>query len=122
MKVAGFGYRCGATLASLKTALALAGHADRLATASDKDGSLARTFAKAADLPLILIPPETIALQTASLSSKAPSRYGGRSLAEAAALAGAGPGALIVVGRIVSPDGMATVAIAEGTGRVGTNT
>ena len=35
------------------------------------------------------------------------------SLAEAAALAAAGPGATLVVNRIISSDGMATCAIAQ---------
>jgi hypothetical protein len=37
-------------------------------------------------------------------------------VAEASALAAAGPGAVLVVGRSVSPDGMAVAAIAEGVG------
>ncbi|MDZ4135469.1 MAG: hypothetical protein U1D06_07725 [Paracoccaceae bacterium] len=38
------------------------------------------------------------------------------SVAEAAALAAAGPGARLLVARRVSPDGRATVAIAKGAG------
>ena len=114
MRVAGFGYRNGAPLAALMEAYALAGSADALATASDKGGGVADDFAKTLGLPLVLISPEIIAGQDAGLSRHAPTRYGGRSLAEAAALAGAGPGARLIARRVVSADGMATVAIAEG--------
>ncbi len=114
MRVAGFGYRADATLNALLDAYARAGSANALATATDKDTPLARSFAHATGLPLILIAPATIAVQPAALSPHAPTRYGGRSLAEAAALAGAGPRAQLVMHRVASSDGMATVAIAQG--------
>jgi cobalt-precorrin 5A hydrolase len=117
MRVAGFGYREGASVAALIDAYAQAGNADVVATAADKDSPLAQSFAQATGLPLILITPSTIALQPATLSPHAPTRYGGRSLAEGAALAAAGPDARLVVPRVASADGMATVAIAEGAGQ-----
>jgi len=46
-----------------------------------------------------------------------PARYGARSVAEAAALAAAGPGARLVGTRVISDDRLATAAIAEGDGQ-----
>lgn len=121
MRVAGIGLRARATLATIEAlvARASAGAAlDALATAEDKVRIAALGALSArTGLPLLGIAADAIAAADAALSPRAPARYGGRSLAEAAALVAAGPGGRIVVPRIVSPDGTAAVAIAEGPGR-----
>jgi cobalt-precorrin 5A hydrolase len=118
MRVAGFGFRQGATLAALQDALARAGGPQRLtaiATATDKAAGL-QPLAAALDLPLIAVPPAVLAAQsTLTRSARIPARYGTGSLAEAAALAAAGPGARLVGPRAVSQDSTATAAIAERT-------
>ncbi|WP_313534755.1 cobalamin biosynthesis protein [Sphingomonas sp.] len=112
MIVAGFGYRSGATAASLRNALALA-QADappvtHVATLADKLPLLA-----ALGLPMIALETlEEVATPTRSTASLAARGTG--SVAEAAALAGAGPGACLLVPRQISADRMATCAIAEG--------
>ncbi len=120
MKVAGFGFRSGVTRASFEDVLAQAGGPeglDAMATAEDKVAVAAlRKLSIRLDLPLLAIRIGDIAAAPASLSPRAPERYGGRSLAEAAALIAAGPGARLVAGRFTSADGKATLAIAEGDG------
>ena len=119
MRVAGFGFRAGASTASLRAALqaALAAAGDAplaaLATASDKAQALA-PLAEALALPLHKIPPDRIAAETrATLNPRVPARYGQRSLSEAACLAAAGPNARLIVPSTASPDGQAACAIAE---------
>lgn len=112
MIVAGFGYRSGATLDSLRAALARAqGETVRVthvASAPDKLHLLAGL-----GLPLIAAQAlETIETPTRSAASLAARGTG--SVAEAAALAAAGPGARLLVARCISPDRMATCAIAQG--------
>lgn len=118
MIVAGFGFRSGAGLASLREALALAQHGvptvTHLATASDKLPGLA-PLAEALGLPLAGVSPEALA-ETSTLTRSAASlaaRDTG-SVAEASALAAAGPGARLLTTRHISPDRMATCAIAQG--------
>ena len=122
MRVAGFGFRSGAGVASLRAALdgalALAGHVpvDALATAGDKAAGLA-PLAAAVALPLHGIPPGVIAAEArATPNPRVPARYGHRSLAEAACLAATGPLSRLIVPATASPDGQATCAIAEGPG------
>lgn len=123
MRVAGFGFRAGATAASLRSALAetggITGGASlaALATAADKaDAPALRELAGELGLPLRAVPLAELAAQaTQTLSSRQPLRYGAGSVAEAAALAAAGPGARLIGARAISADGMATAAIAEGT-------
>ena len=119
MRVAGFGFRAGATAASLRSALAAAGGAGlaALATAADKaDAPAFRELAGELGLPARAVPLADLATQaTQTLSSRQPLRYGAGSVAEAAALAAAGPGARLIRARAISTDGMATAAIAEGT-------
>ncbi len=118
MKVAGFGFRKGATLAALQEALARAGGAQgltALATADDKASGLG-TLATALNLPVLAIAPDALAAQsTPTRSSRVHVLYGTGSLAEAAALAAAGPGARLLAPRAQSTDGTATAAIAERT-------
>jgi cobalt-precorrin 5A hydrolase len=116
MRVAGFGFRSAATVASLQDALRLAGGAaDRLATAPDKAATpVFRAFAEAMQLPVLAVARERLADRpTVTQSARVAERFGAGSLAEAAALAGAGPGARLLGPRVVSGDGLATAAIAE---------
>jgi cobalt-precorrin 5A hydrolase len=120
MIVAGFGFRQGATLASLESALGLVqGQAPSvkvamLAAPEDKCGLVAELAARLG-LPVLGIAPqaleaaETVTLSAASLAAR---RTG--SVAEACALVATGPSARLLGPRIVSPDRMATCAIAEG--------
>lgn len=122
MKVAGLGFRKAASVASLRAALQAAGGAPggvhgvgRLATLDSKAGAAA-ILALAADLgvPVQGIAPDVLAgTATSTRSARMLDRFGAGSLAEAAALAAAGPGARLLGPRAVSADGMATAAIAE---------
>ena len=118
MIVAGFGFRQGAALASLQAALALAqqGHepVTRLATVRDKIVGL-RPLADALGLPLTAVDPAVLAeVETITHSPVSFNAYGTGSVAEASALAAAGPGARLLGARHISPDRMATCAIAQG--------
>jgi cobalt-precorrin 5A hydrolase len=115
--VAGFGFRAAARADSLADALSRAGRAPGLlATAEDKAHTPAfRAFAQRSGLPVLGIDPAALAAQptlTQSQASRAARATG--SVAEAAALAAAGPGARLLGPRVVSGDGMATCALAEG--------
>lgn len=118
MIVAGLGFRKSAPLASLRAALALAqqGHPPVTALAAPEDKASALIpLARAMSLPLIAISPEALAAAptlTRSPASLAARRAG--SVAEAAALAAAGAGARLIAVRHISPDRMATCAIAQG--------
>ena len=119
MIVAGFGFRSGATAESLANALDRAGDDGRavaFATAADKAHAEAFIrFAEAADLPVEAIDAETLTGQdTVTRSVTSLAARGTGSVAEAAALAAAGPGARLIARRVVSRDGMATCALAEG--------
>lgn len=84
-----------------------------LASAADKCGHPALLqLARDLTLPLQAVPLEQLSHQAAQPSAHVPARYGARSLAEAAALAAAGPGAVLAGGRHISADGSATAAIA----------
>ncbi|SDY31179.1 cobalamin biosynthesis protein [Citreimonas salinaria] len=115
MIVAGFGFRAAATADSLRDALARAGKdADALATAADKAEAPAfRALADALSLPVTAVPPEALAAQeTATHSEASLAAHGTGSVAEAAALAAAGPGARLLAPRAISGDRMATCALA----------
>lgn len=118
MRVAGFGFRKGATLAALQDALARAGGAQgltALATAEDKATGLL-PLSGALHLPIHAVTPDALAAQvTLTHSPRVKTLYGTGSLAEAAALAAAGPGAHLLAPRAQSQDGTATAAIAERT-------
>jgi len=115
MIVAGFGFRAGADAASFADALARAAGArrvDRFATLADKAAAL-RPFAASRDLPVVAVAPG------AARSARVPSRSraslaatGVASVAEAAALAAAGPGARLLGPRAISADRRATCALA----------
>lgn len=117
MIVAGFGCRAGTTLASLEAALTLAA-ADRrpalLAAPADRV-PLVAPIADKLGLRLVAIDaPLLRAMETPTRSAVSLDRRGVGSVAEAAALAAAGPGARLVQRRCVSPDRQATCALAEG--------
>ncbi len=112
MIVAGFGYRSGATAASLRAALEMAQAGappvTHVATLTEKLALLT-----ALGLPAIAV--EAVAgIATPTRSAASLAAHGTGSVAEAAALAAAGPGARLLVSRQISPDRMATCAIAEG--------
>nr|WP_206069716.1 cobalamin biosynthesis protein [Novosphingobium olei] len=117
--VAGFGFRSGATLESLRAALALAQQGlppvTHLATAQTKATTLA-PLARVLGLPLAEVAADALAAtptHTHSAASRETHHTG--SVAEAAALAAAGPDARLLRPRQISPDRMATCAIAQGT-------
>lgn len=119
MIVAGFGFREAAEEGSLRAALALAQEehptASALAAPQDKAHRLL-PLANALGLPLIAVTAaemEAIPTLTQSPASLAARRTG--SVAEAVALAAAGPDARLLGPRHVSPDRMATCALAQGT-------
>jgi cobalt-precorrin 5A hydrolase len=117
MKVAGFGFRSSASEASLAEALAFAGGAQgltALATVQDKVAGL-QAFAEGLGLPVIGLERAMLeTIQTPTQSPRVKAHFGTGSLAEAAALAAAGPGARLKGKRSQSSDGAATAAIAEG--------
>lgn len=131
MMVAGFGFRGSATLASLHDALARAlqsaQHAagllpattqiaqiTQLATAHDKaDAACLLALAAQLGLPVCAVAPRpisTAATWTDSAAVRARRNTG--SVAEAAALAAAGPGGRLLQPRSVSSDRLATCALA----------
>ncbi|CAM8669021.1 CobE/GbiG C-terminal domain containing protein [Comamonadaceae bacterium] len=126
--VAGLGFRAGCDVASLRCALQAAlnaastahshsitlAHLTALATAADKSHHPAlRQLAAELQLPIHPIPLPALADQPAATSAHVPERYGAHSVAEAAALAAAGPGASLMDRRSISPDRMATAALAS---------
>lgn len=116
MIVAGFGFRQAATLASLQDALAGA-TPGLIATAEAKAGHPAfLALAEALSVPLVAISERELAnapTLTESIASRTAHSAG--SVAEAAALVAAGPGASLLGPRAVSRDRMATCALAERT-------
>ena len=116
MIVAGFGFRFGASLASLRCALAQLGAVPvtHLATVQDKVEALA-PLAREMGLPLIGIGSELLAATATPTASDISRRARGTgSVAEAAALAAAGRGGCLLHSRRISRDRMATCAIAQG--------
>ncbi len=119
MTVAGIGFRANATTQSLRAALAAAGGADgvtALATSDAKAKSaVILALATELNLPVIGISAALLAAQTTlTNSARVREKTGAGSLAEAAALAATGSDARLLGPRTVSPDHMATAAIAKG--------
>lgn len=116
MIVAGIGFRKAAPLASLHEVVARLSPAPQaLATLREKaDQPQVRDLAAALGLPLLAV--DVAGTDTPTESAAVRSRFGTGSLAEAAALVAAGRGARLIAARIVSQDGMATAALAEGEG------
>lgn len=116
MIVAGLGFRKGVSAESLRAALRLVGRPEVLATAAGKEGEPGlRRLAAELGLPVIAVPHDRLAAQGIEGSAKSMAIYGTGSVAEASALAAAGPGARLIVGRKTGPDGMAVAALAGGT-------
>ena len=119
MRVAGLGFRSGASLDALREALARAeaqgGPVDLIATLPAKaaDPALA---ALATERGLRIAAVAVAGVVTPTQSPRIQAMHGTGSVAEAAALAAAGPGARVTVPRLSSSDGMATCAIAEAQG------
>ena len=117
MIVAGFGFRTGADVAALRTALDAAQHGcapvTTLAAPHDKL-ALVSDLAETLGLPVIAVAPDALQIPTTPTQSIASleARQTG-SVAEASALAAAGPGAQLLATRHISPDLMATCAIAR---------
>ncbi len=114
MRIAGLGFRSLATMASFDAALALIPGADAVATAEDKAPALAQ-FAQKSGLALIAVPLAALKAHPRPGSPRVQARYGTGSLAESAALAAAGPGARLLQSRLVTPDRLVTIALAEST-------
>ncbi|QIO99712.1 cobalamin biosynthesis protein [Bradyrhizobium symbiodeficiens] len=121
MKVAGLGFRKEVTLASLREALLAAGGPEGLAaiaTVSDKaDAEPLLQLARECGVPVKAVPADVLAsVDTLTQSKFVTEKFGTGSVAEAAALAAAGPRARLIARRVVSQDRTATAAIAEGDG------
>lgn len=117
MIVAGFGFRQAASVDSLLDALDRARAAqtpDLIATAEDK--ATAPVFQALSDhlhLPIRAIAQDVLAqVETPTRSVTLRALRGSGSVAEAAALVAAGPGASLLGPRVVSADRMATCALA----------
>lgn len=117
MIVAGFGFRASASCESLRSALACAatGHqVTALAAPADKaDATCLRDLA--AETGLAVHPvgvAELEAVLTFTISAVSRSQRNTGSVAEAAALAAAGPGARLLAARQISQDRRATCALA----------
>ena len=119
MIVAGFGFRGAASVESLRDALVRTGGApDAVAVPTDKAGAACiQALARDMGVPVIAVPARALrAAQTATCSPRVTRLRGTGSVAEAAALCGAGPGARLLAPRSVSADRMATAALADGPG------
>lgn len=122
MIAAGLGFRAGADVAALRAALMAAGadlaRIDCLATVADKAGAPAlRELAAELGLSVRAISAADMAVQMVlTQSPRVAALRGTGSVAEAAALAAAGPGAVLLGPRAVSACGRATAALAESAG------
>jgi cobalt-precorrin 5A hydrolase len=121
MKVAGLGFKKDVTLAALREALLAAGGTEGLAavaTISDKaDAEALKLLARECGVPIRAVPADLLAsIETPTQSQRITEAFGTGSVAEAAALAAAGPRARLIARRVVSQDRTATAAIAEGDG------
>jgi len=128
--VAGFGFRAAAGLDALRAALATAQHGcppvEMLAVPQDKIALVqaladllaaerAEPAARGCPLTVIGVSPAALqAMRTPTRSIASIRHRATGSVAEAAALAAAGPGAVLLTSRHISPDRMATCAIARG--------
>jgi len=122
--VVGLGFRPHTTGQALRQALVAAERTaqrrgphhvpfEALATAADKhDHPALSQLATELGVPVVAVALAQLRAQDAQPSHYVPARYGAHSLAEAAALAAAGEGAVLVAQRHISTDGTATAAIA----------
>ncbi len=118
MIVAGIGLRKNATVDSLRSALALAcaDGADTIATPADKSDHPAMVaLSQELGLPVRRVSHDDLVAQsTETQSERVMEKRGTGSVAEAAALAVAGPNSTLKSARVISEDRMATCAIAIG--------
>ena len=120
MIVAGFGFRGAATAESLLDALDKARGPQApalLATAEDKAAAPAlQALSARLGLPVHAVTLDALAqVETPTRSARVRALRGSGSVAEAAALVAAGPGASLLGPRAVSADRMATCALATRT-------
>lgn len=117
MIVAGFGFRQGVGLESLRCALSKASGAhtvDRIATLDTKAPEIER-LAQDLKRPIRAVSRDEMQQQaTITQSAASQAAYGVGSVAEACALAAAGQGAVLLGPRMVAEDGTATCALAQG--------
>lgn len=115
MVIAGFGCRAEATPESFRSALAATRvQPDALAVPADRTAAIA-PFAEAEGLAVHPIAADRLkGVDTPTRSAISMVARGVGSIAEAVALTAAGPGARIVIVRVISSDRMATCAIAQG--------
>ena len=121
MKVVGLGFKKDVTLASLREVLLAAGGSEGLtavATVSEKaDAEVLKQLALECGVPIKAVAAEMlVGIDTPTQSKLVAEKFGTGSVAEAAALAAAGPHARLMATRVVSQDRTATAAIAEGDG------
>jgi len=119
VKVAGLGFRSGATLEALREVLHLAeaqgGPVDALACLPAKAcASALQRLATERGVPVLAVSVEGVA--TPTQSARIMAMHGTGSVAEAAALVAAGGRARLIVARLSAPDGMATCAMAISEG------
>lgn len=120
--VAGFGFRAAATAESLADALrrarTAAGREEplaRIATPADKVAApVFAGFAAEIGAEVAAITAETLPAETPTQAPRVLAKRGVGSVAEAAALAAAGPGGKLLATRAISDDRAATCALAEG--------
>lgn len=113
--IAGFGYRAEATVESLKDAYDhLGGEADAIAVPEDKAGFLCvKRFAESVGLPVHPVSSEAMqAIDTPTQAARVIEKRGTGSVAEACAMAIAGPNGRLMAMRTISSDRMATCALA----------
>ncbi|MGR3616576.1 MAG: cobalamin biosynthesis protein [Paracoccaceae bacterium] len=121
MIVAGIGFRKQATVQDLAEALRLTGQLpNALASIVEKTAQpQLQQLADGLNLPLLSLAEQEIAGEpTLTCSPRIKARFGTGSLAEAAALAGArqntkGATVRLLAPRVITPNGMATAALAE---------
>jgi cobalt-precorrin 5A hydrolase len=121
MRTMGIGFRAAADLASLQDAMRLALEVsggqkiDALVTEAAKSREkVFRELAQLLGVPGLGVSQTDLAqMITPTQSQRIQDKFGTGSLAEAAALAAAGPNAVLVAARVVSGDGKATAAIAQ---------
>ena len=116
MKVAGFGFRKGASVESLAMAFkAAGGTADVFATVAAKAEAACLTeLAAQCGVKIMSVNVDDLPeAKVTTQSEKSTRLFGTGSLSEAAALIAAGPEARLITKRVISPDSMATCAIAE---------
>ena len=118
--IAGFGFRKSATERSLLDAFIRATSGgqsvDGIATAADKaETAVFQSVSRQLALPAIGVPDALLTSQSVITQSAASDAARGTgSVAEAAAMAGAGRAARLLQTRVISGDGLATCALAEG--------